>query len=214
MSNFYWPGLHGDVTQFCRDICQKTIQKGRVVKAPLEKMTLVDAPFMRVAVDLVGPISPPREKGHQYILTLVYCATRYPEAIPSKNVQTEKVAEALVDIYSRLGIPEEILSDQGSQFISQCMQEVSRLLSIKRLTSSPYHPICNGLVERFNGTLKTMLKRLCEEQPKQWHWYIIALLFAYREVPQESTGFPRLSYCTDVLLEVPCIFCASYGRKR
>ena len=141
MSNFYWPGFNGDVTRFCRscDICQKTIQKGRVVKAPLEKMPLVDAPFKHVAVDLVGLISPPSEKGHQYILTLVDYKTRYPEAIPLKNVQTETVAEALVDIYSRLGIPEEILSDQGSQFISQCMQEVSRLLSIKRLTSSPYH---------------------------------------------------------------------------
>ena len=171
MSKFYWPGLNGDVTQFCRscDVCQKTIQKGRVVKAPLEKMPLVDAPFKCVAVDLVGPISPPSEKGHQYILTLVDYTTRYLGAIPLKNVQTEMIAETLVDIYSRFGIPEEILSDQGSQFISQCMQEVSRLLSIKRLTSSPYHPICNGFVEGFTGTLKTMLKRLCEEQPKKWH---------------------------------------------
>ena len=49
--------------------------------------------------------------------------------------------------------------------------------------------MCNGLVEKFNGTLKTMLRRLCNEQPEQWHRYINALLFAYREVPQESTGF-------------------------
>ena len=47
------------------------------------------------------------------------------------------------------------------------MQEVSRLLSIKGLTSTPYHPICNGLVQRWNGTLKSMLKRLCQDQPKQ-----------------------------------------------
>ena len=49
--------------------------------------------------------------------------------------------------------------------------------------------MCNGLVERFNGTLKAMLKKLCAEQPRQWHRFINALLFAYREVPQESTGF-------------------------
>ena len=46
-----------------------------------------------------------------------------------------------------------------------------------------------GWVERFNGTLKAMLKKLCAEQPRQWHRFINALLFAYREVPQESTGF-------------------------
>ena len=98
-------------------------------------------------------------------------------------------AEALLDIYSRVGIPEEVLTDQGTQFMSECMQEVSRLLSIKGLTSTPYHPICNGLVERWNGTLKSMLKRLCQDQPKQWHRLINPVLFAYREVPQESTGF-------------------------
>ena len=56
-------------------------------------------------------------------------------------------------------------------------------------TTTPYHPMCNGLVEKFNGTLKKMLKRLCNEKPKQWHRYINALLFAYREVPQDSTHF-------------------------
>ena len=116
-------------------------------------------------------------------------ATRYPDAVPLKSISTEAVAEALVDMYSRLGVPEEILSDMGTQFVSECMAEVSRLLSIKQLTTSPYHPMCNGLVEKFNGTLKIMLKCLCSEQPRQWHRYINALLFAYREVPQASTGF-------------------------
>ena len=92
-------------------------------------------------------------------------------------------------MYSRLGVPEEVRSDMLAQFVSECMAEVSRLLSIRQLTTSPYHPMCNGLVEKFNGTLKCMLKRLCSEQPKQWHRYINALLFAYREVPQASMGF-------------------------
>ena len=69
------------------------------------------------------------------------------------------------------------------------MKEVRRLLSMKQLTTTPYHPQCNGLVERFNGTLKTMLKRMCMEKPKDWDRYIDPLLFAYREAPQESLGF-------------------------
>ena len=55
--------------------------------------------------------------------------------------------------------------------------------------SSPYHPQCNGLVERFNGTLKAMLKKLCVERPKDWDRYLESVLFAYREVKQESLGF-------------------------
>ena len=94
-----------------------------------------------------------------------------------------------MDIFSRLGVPEEILSDLGTQFVSECMREVTRLLSIKKLTTTPYHPMCNGLTEKFNGTMKSMLKRLCSKQPRQWHRYINPLLFTYREVPQESTEF-------------------------
>ena len=104
--------------------------------------------------------------------------------MPLKNIDTETLAEALLDMYSLLGIPEEVLSDQGTQFVSSSMQEVSPLLSINRLTTTPYHPICNELVQRFNGTLKkSLLQRLCSEQPRQWHRFINALLFAYREAP-------------------------------
>ena len=143
---FYWPGIQGDVSRRCKscDICQKTVNKGLVPKVPLEKMPLIDMPFKRVAIDLIGPISPPSEEGHRYILTLVDYATRYPEAVPLKNIDTETVAEALVDIFSRLGIPEDILSDLGTRFVSDCMKEVARLLSIKQLTTTPYHPMCNG----------------------------------------------------------------------
>ena len=63
------------------------------------------------------------------------------------------------------------------------------LLFIRRLTTSPYHPACNGLVEKSNETLKRMLRRLCHEQPRQWHRFIHPLLFAYREARQEATGF-------------------------
>ena len=169
LTNFYWPGIHQDVVSFCRscDVCQRTVSKGRVAKVPLGKMPLMDLPFKRVAVDLIGPIMPASDKGHRYVLTLVDYATRYPEAVPLKNIDTETVAEALLDLYSRVGIPEEVLSDLGTQFVSECMQEVARLLSIRRLTTTPYHPICNGLTDKFNGTLKKMLRRLCVEQPKQ-----------------------------------------------
>ena len=72
------------------------------------------------------------------------------------------------------------------------MKDVTRLLSIKQLATTPYHPICNGMTEKFNGTLKTALKRLCSEPPRLWHRYIKPLHFVYREVAQESTGFSPL----------------------
>ncbi|KAJ8044259.1 hypothetical protein HOLleu_11669 [Holothuria leucospilota] len=188
MLNFYWPGVQAEVKRYCIscDVCQ-TVTKG--CKVPLGTMPLIDIPFKRVAVDLVGPLQPVTDKGNRYILTLVDYATRYPEAVALPRIETERVAEALLEIFSRIGVPEEILSDLGTQFTSDLMKEIARLLSLKQLHTSPYHPICNGLVEKFNGTLKRMLRRMCKERPRDWDRYLPALLFAYREVPQESLGF-------------------------
>nr|XP_045590945.1 KRAB-A domain-containing protein 2-like [Procambarus clarkii]XP_045624418.1 KRAB-A domain-containing protein 2-like [Procambarus clarkii] len=116
-------------------------------------------------------------------------ATRYPEAAPSKNIETVTVAEALVGSFSRLGIPEKIHSDRGAQFTSEMMAEVARLLMLQSSFTTPYHAMGNGLMERFNGTLKRMLRKMCIEQPKEWPRYINPVLFAYREVPQASTRF-------------------------
>lgn len=191
LANFYWPGCQGDIHRYCVscDICQRTVPKGSVRKVPLGRMPLIDTPFRRVAVDLVGPIQPVTDRGNRYILTLVDYATRYPEAVALPRIETERVAEALFEIFSRMGVPHEILSDMGSQFTAELMQEVGRLMSLKQLHTTPYHPICNGLVEKFNGTLKRMLRRMCNERPRDWDRYIPALLFAYRESPQESLGY-------------------------
>ena len=83
-------------------------------------MPLIDTPFKRVEVDIIGPIARGKsEAGHRYILTLVDYATRHPEAVPLKKITTEAVTEALLDIYSRVGILEEVLTDQGTQFMSE-----------------------------------------------------------------------------------------------
>ena len=155
-------------------------------------MPLIDTPFKRVAVDIIGPIAPMSDSGNRYILTMVDYhdyATRFPEAIALPYIDTIRVAEALVNMFSRVGLPEEILTDMGAQFTSDLMREVSRLLTLKQLTTTPYHPMCNRLVEKCNGTLKRMVKRLCTEKPKDWDRYICPALFAYREAPQASTGF-------------------------
>ena len=99
------------------DICQRTIQKGRVTKVPLGKMPLIDTPFKRVAVGIVGSIEPRSDKKSRYILTMIDYATRYPEAVAlPPSIETERAAEALVEIFSRVGIPDEMLTDCGSQF--------------------------------------------------------------------------------------------------
>lgn len=75
-------------------------------------------------------------------------ATRYPEVVPLRTIDAEHVAEEIVKIFSRVGIPKEILTDQGSNFTSQFLAEVYRLLYIDALRTSPYHPQTDGLFSR------------------------------------------------------------------
>ncbi|CAN2391270.1 K02A2.6-like [Pristimantis euphronides] len=82
-----------------------------------------------------------------------------------------------------------MLTDQRTQFMSNLMQCLCKRIQVQHMRASPYHPQTNGLCKRFNGTLKQMLKMLVELHGRDWEWYLPHLLFAYREVPQASTGF-------------------------
>jgi hypothetical protein len=116
-------------------------------------------------------------------------ATRYAEAVPLKDIRSDTVADALWEMWTRFGLPKEVLTDQGGQFVGEYMSEVNKRLDVKGLRTSPFHPQTNGLTEKFNQTLKAMMKRLCQEQPREWDKFLPALMFAYREVPQESLMF-------------------------
>jgi len=127
-------------------------------------------------------------------------ATRYPEAVPLQNIDAGTVAEELVKIFARVGVPSELLTDQGANFQSQLLKELYNLLHVDAICTSPYHPQTDGLVERFNQTLKDMMRKFAAQEGKDWDKMLPFLLFAYREVPQESTGFSpfELLYGRDV----------------
>lgn len=188
---FYWPRMGTDIKLFCRscDLCQRCSSKGRVKKVPMVKMPIISEPFYRVSIDLVGPLQPVSSGGHRYVLTLIDCATSFPEAIPLKNIDTISVSEALLEIFARVGIPKEIHSDLGKQFTSDLMRELHRLLGIHPVFNTPYHPMGTGRIERIHSTLKSILKKLCIKNPTEWHRYITPTLFALREMPSDRTGY-------------------------
>ena len=151
-------------------------------------MPIIEVPFDRLALDIVGPL-PKTSRGHRYILVLVDYATRYPEALPLRAATAKAVAKELMLLFSRVGIAREVLTDQGTCFMSRVMKELLSLLQVKQLRTSVYHPQTDGLVERFNKTLKQMLKKAMDTDGKNWDQLLPHVLFAVREVPQASTGF-------------------------
>ena len=118
LHRFFWPSLHADVKRFCNECheCQKTSTR-RPLRAPLVPLPIIDEPFHRIGMDLVGPL-PRTAAGNKFILVICDYATRYPEAIALPDITAETVAEHLITLFTRVGIPAEILTDQGANFMS------------------------------------------------------------------------------------------------
>ncbi len=186
---FHWPGLDAEVKRFCQVCpdCQRTSPQ-TPPPSPLIPLPIIGVPFERIGMDLVGPL-PKSARGHEHILVIVDYATRYPEAIPLRKATFKAIAQELFLLCSRVGIPREILTDQGTPFMSRTMADLCRLLQVKQLRTTVYHPQTDGLVERFNKTLKQMLRRVAADDRRDWDQMLPYVLFGIREVPQASTGF-------------------------
>ena len=108
---------------------------------------------------------------------------------PAPDQKAKRIAQLLVEeIVPTFGIPEAILSDRGANLLSFLMKDVYKLLGIKKLNTTASHPQCNGAVERFNRTLKSMLRKQAAKMGAQWDQYLSGVLWAYRNTPHSSTG--------------------------
>ena len=152
-------------------------------------MPITIKPFSHFSVDLVGPLQPPSSRGHKYVMTVVDQATWYGDAVPLRYIDAETVAQALMEFCSRVGFPQVLTTDNGTQFTAATFEAFLNLMGVRHRRTPPYHAQSNGLVELFNETLKTLLRRLAAEEPRDWEKYLAPLLFAYRNAPQASTGY-------------------------
>ncbi|XP_066959143.1 uncharacterized protein [Macrobrachium rosenbergii] len=190
MKYFFWPGLHKDVSRFCREChtCQIAGKPNETIqKAPLHPIEVRGEPFSKVIIDVVGPL-PKTKKGNEYLLTLMCPVTRYPEAIPVRSISAKVIAEKLVEFFSKFGIPEIVQSDRGTNFTSKLFQDVMNLLGVKQQLSTAYHPETQGALERFHQTLKSMLTKYCNESGREWDAGLPLMLFEVRNAYQESMG--------------------------
>lgn len=175
---FYWPCMRGAIRKFCQtcNICQVAGKPNQQIpKATLRPPT--EEPFSRILVDCVGPLLRTKN-GHKYMFTMMWASTRYPEAIPLRNISTKKISNALINFFTRMGLPKVIQSNQGSNFTSKLFREINQQLGIKHIKSSAYHPQSQGALERFHATLKTMLKTYSIEHQSYWDQGIPYVLFA------------------------------------
>ena len=90
------------------------------------------------------------------------CAsTRFPEAIPLRNIRADTIVKHIIKLFTLVGLPKTVQSDQGSNFLAGLFQRVMHELGIKQNFSSAYRPQSQGALERFHQTLKNMIRTYC-----------------------------------------------------
>ena len=131
-----------------------------------------------ITTDMMGPLKK-TAKGFLYIMVVCDHYTKWVEAYALRNLTANEAAQRLAQFIFRYGIPETILSDQGTNFQSQVLVELWDLLDIRRARTSPMHPQTDGLSERFNQTLRKMLSAFVSAKQNDWDQYLSPLCFAY-----------------------------------
>jgi predicted aspartyl protease len=186
----YWPGWMGSVARFCAR-CEQccTYHRGKPKRQGFLQPMALGEPFERISIDITGP-HPKSSAGHVFILTVVDAFTKWAEGFPIRNHEAHTVAQILVDqVFSRFGIPIQILSDRGTEFESNLMRELCVRLEVDKIKTTPYRPSTNGGVERFHRTLNSMMGKVVAENQRDWSARLPHVLTAYRASRHETTGF-------------------------
>ena len=185
---FVWPGMAKEIVEHCQSckVCQ-TCRKTKARKVPLMEREVLSEPFEVLAIDIVGPL-PKGKGGYTHLLTAICMSSKWPEVIPLKSTTARAVAAGLVEIFARTGIRLQLLSDQGSQFVGSLVSQLCKCLHIDKVKTAPYHPECNGVVERMHGTLGAMLTK-ASALGLDWVGQLPFALFALRSSPNRDTSF-------------------------
>ncbi|XP_039303912.1 uncharacterized protein K02A2.6-like [Solenopsis invicta] len=175
----WWPNMDKEIEELARSCTNCCSNRPDPPSAPLHPWQFPEKPWQRLHIDLAGPLQ------NRMFLIIMDAHTKWPEVYDMKTDTTsKKVIEKLRDSFVRFGIPEQIVSDNGRQFISAEFQRFCKNNGIRHTTSSVYHPRTNGEAERFVQTFK----KAVHNSEGDLTYRIQRFLFNYRCTPHSTTG--------------------------
>ncbi|GFU60160.1 retrovirus-related Pol polyprotein from transposon 412 [Trichonephila clavipes] len=202
---FCWGKVRADVEQWCKSCDACSARKGPKIRSrgKLHRYN-VGAPFERIAFDILGPL-PRTASGNKYLLVVIDYFTKWPEVYPIPDQEAPTVAEAVVQHWiSRYGVPLQLHSDQGRNFVSAVLKGVCELLGIDKTKTTPLHPQSDGMVERFNRTILNNLSLMVSKNQQDWDQKVPLFLLAYRSAVHETTGYSPSQMLFGRDLRLPC----------
>ena len=182
-SYVWWRGIDRDLEQVARSCSECAAVKQAPVKAPLHPWTWPSRPWQRLHIDFAGPFL------NKNFLIAVDVHSKWAEVVEMQQATTTKTITALCYMFAMHGIPEQLVSDNGPQFISVEFVEFVKSNGIQHTRSSPYHPATNGEAERFVCTFKEAMKTGRKGSLTFAH-QLDNFLLTYRTTPHSTTGVP------------------------
>ena len=184
---FFWPGMQTEAMQHVLKCTRCLRRKTPYHVAPLQPIH-VTQPLKLVHMDCLS--LEPSKGNIENVLVITDHFTRYALAYPSKTQTAQATARILWDNFiCHYGFPEKFISDQGRNFESDLIKELYKIVGMKKLHTTPYHPQGNGQCERFNSTLCNMLGTLSEEEKSDWKSYLGCMTHAYNCTKHASTTY-------------------------
>lgn len=189
-SNFYWPQMATVIKHFVSvcQLCQQHKPNNRLPLGHMSDTVRMLTPGKSYAVDIVGPL-PRTRRQNKYIVVFLDLCTKWLVARPLRAATSQAISKVLLeDIIFQFGVPEFLLSDNGSQFVSNAFKDLCKSYHITQGHTPLYFPSANP-VERYNRSIKTSLSIFVNEDHRSWDEYLQYIVFALRTAVSETTGF-------------------------
>jgi hypothetical protein len=197
----WWPGFDADVEDRVRS-CNACINvQGSPKAVPLLLWPWATEPWQRIHIDYL-------ELAGQHFLLVVDSYSKWLEVFVMDSTTASATIIALRSLFSRFGLPVEVVSDNGPQFIAQEFKDFLARNAVKHTLCPPYHPSSNGLAERHVQTFKHMYKT---SGTQEVHHKVSDVLFRFRNTPHTTTGitpaelFLKRTPRTRLSLVKPCL---------
>lgn len=165
---FFWTGMEHDIINHVRNCFRCVVGKTPEPndRAPLESICTSE-PMELVCIDFWT--AEQTDKKCVDVLVVTDHFTKMSHAFPCKNQSAKQVARRLwIDFFCIYGFPKRIHSDQGANFESQLIKELMEVAGVQKSHTTPYHPMGNGVVERYNRTLGSMISALPPHCKARW----------------------------------------------